>query len=118
MREVTVQINSKHEAQQEKGARNKLQLRKDISVADAAASFQCALVETLVQKTVRAAKLHNVNEIWIGGGRERQHATTRQNAEPLRVARALSAPNAVYGQRGNDRRRCALSSTSWDAGVV
>ncbi len=68
MREVTVQINSKHEAQQEKGARNKLQLRKDISVADAAASFQCALVETLVHKTVRAAKLHNVNEIWMAGG--------------------------------------------------
>lgn len=63
MREVTVQPNS---ARRDDDKRS--QLRADVSVADVAASFQAALVETLVEKTARAAKEHNVSEILLAGG--------------------------------------------------
>ena len=43
-------------------------LRSDLSVADVAASFQKALVEVLVEKTVRAAKEYHVTEILLAGG--------------------------------------------------
>jgi N6-L-threonylcarbamoyladenine synthase len=44
------------------------QLRPDVNVADVAASFQAAVVDALVEKTVRAAMMHNATEIWIAGG--------------------------------------------------
>ncbi|HPS28437.1 MAG TPA: tRNA (adenosine(37)-N6)-threonylcarbamoyltransferase complex transferase subunit TsaD [Candidatus Paceibacterota bacterium] len=37
-------------------------------VADLAASFENAVVDTLVTKTVRAAKENKVKSVWIGGG--------------------------------------------------
>jgi len=37
-------------------------------VADLAASFEKAVVDTLVTKTVRAAKENKVKSVWIGGG--------------------------------------------------
>lgn len=66
MREVTVQSSAT--ARRKRGAEKKAQLRSDISVNDVSASFQSALVEVLVEKTVRAAKEYNVSEIFIAGG--------------------------------------------------
>ncbi len=43
-------------------------LRADVSVKDVAASFQKALVGTLVEKTARAAKEHKATEILMAGG--------------------------------------------------
>ncbi len=66
MREATVLPAS--DARRQRGAEKKAQLRSGISVADVAASFQQALVDTLVDKTARAAKAHNVTEILMAGG--------------------------------------------------
>lgn len=44
------------------------QLKADISVPDVAASFQKALVATLVEKTARAANAFGVTEVFIAGG--------------------------------------------------
>jgi N6-L-threonylcarbamoyladenine synthase len=44
------------------------ELRPDISIADVAASFQAAVVDVLVQKTLRAARDFRVREIFISGG--------------------------------------------------
>lgn len=66
MREVTVQPSSK--ARRERGAEKKNQLRADVSVGDVAASFQAAIVDTLVEKAARAAKEFGVNEILMAGG--------------------------------------------------
>lgn len=66
MRAVTVQPSS--QARRERGAEKKARLRSDVNVADVAASFQAAVVDTLVQKTARAAKAHHVSEILIAGG--------------------------------------------------
>ncbi|MEQ8672445.1 MAG: tRNA (adenosine(37)-N6)-threonylcarbamoyltransferase complex transferase subunit TsaD [Aggregatilineales bacterium] len=65
MREVTVQTsaNSRKNRKAEKS-----QLRSDVSVNDVAASFQEALVDILVEKTVAAAKAYNATEIFISGG--------------------------------------------------
>ncbi len=43
-------------------------LRSDVSVADVAASFQHALVESLVEKTAKAARQYGVSEVFIAGG--------------------------------------------------
>ncbi len=66
MREVTVQPNSG--APREKKVEKRSQLRSDVSVADVAASFQAALVDTLVEKAARAAEEYNVTEILMAGG--------------------------------------------------
>jgi N6-L-threonylcarbamoyladenine synthase len=44
------------------------QMRDDVNVADVAASFQAAVVDVLVEKTISAAVAHNVTEIWMAGG--------------------------------------------------
>jgi len=44
------------------------QLAPGINVADVAASFQAAVVDVLVQKTIRAAVEHGATETWIAGG--------------------------------------------------
>jgi N6-L-threonylcarbamoyladenine synthase len=64
MRQATMTPN----ARQPRGAEKKAQLRNGISVNDIAASFQAALVDSLVEKTARAAKAHNVNEVFLAGG--------------------------------------------------
>jgi len=46
----------------------KLDRRGEANVADMAAEFQAALVEVLVEKTVRAAKQYGVKSILIAGG--------------------------------------------------
>jgi N6-L-threonylcarbamoyladenine synthase len=44
------------------------ELRAGISIPDVAASFQAAVVEVLVQKTIQAAVAYHVTEILISGG--------------------------------------------------
>lgn len=66
MREVTVpQVGPDGK---KRGPEKNPKIRSDISVNDVAASFQDALVGVLVEKTVRAAKEHNVTEILLAGG--------------------------------------------------
>ncbi len=67
MREVTV-MPSAAARRREPGAEKHAILRSDVSVYDAAASFQKALVEALVTKTARAAKARNVKEVLLAGG--------------------------------------------------
>ncbi len=67
LREATVSPS----AAARKGTRNADKqpvLRSDLSVSDVAASFQKALVDALVEKTVRAAREHRVTEILLAGG--------------------------------------------------
>jgi N6-L-threonylcarbamoyladenine synthase len=67
MREATVPPNA-GARRGERSADRKLVLRSDVAVADVAASFQKALVDTLVEKTARAAKEFNATEILLAGG--------------------------------------------------
>ncbi|MBK8027720.1 MAG: tRNA (adenosine(37)-N6)-threonylcarbamoyltransferase complex transferase subunit TsaD [Chloroflexi bacterium] len=64
-------------------------LRSGISVADVAASFQRALVDSLVGKTARAADEHRVSEILIAGGVSAnsalREAMRRETSLPVRV---------------------------------
>ena len=41
---------------------------EELPVADVAASFQSAVTDILVEKTVRAAKEHGATEIFMAGG--------------------------------------------------
>jgi N6-L-threonylcarbamoyladenine synthase len=66
MREVTTQPPS--EDRRKRAPERTPKLRSDVSVNDVAASFQDALVTTLVEKTARAAKAHKVTEIFMAGG--------------------------------------------------
>jgi N6-L-threonylcarbamoyladenine synthase len=53
-------------------------LRSDLTIADVAASFQKALVDALVEKTVRAAKEFKVTEILLAGGVSANQALRRE----------------------------------------
>jgi N6-L-threonylcarbamoyladenine synthase len=66
MREVTVQPSA--QSRNSRSVDKMSQLRSDVSINDVAASFQAALVDTLVEKTARAAKAYHVSEIFIAGG--------------------------------------------------
>ncbi len=66
LREVTVQPTNR--SRPKRGAKKHTTLKSDVSVNDAAASFQEALVDMLVEKTARAARTHNVTEILMAGG--------------------------------------------------
>ena len=39
-----------------------------MNIADVAASFQAAVVEVLVDKTLAAAGAHGASEVWMAGG--------------------------------------------------
>jgi N6-L-threonylcarbamoyladenine synthase len=67
MREVTV-MPSAAARRRERGAEKHAILRADISINDAAAAFQKALVAALVEKTARAAKQYEVTEVLMAGG--------------------------------------------------
>lgn len=58
-------------------------LRPDISIPDVAASFQDALVDSLVEKTVRAAQEYGATEILLAGG---VSANAHLRAEMSRVS--------------------------------
>ncbi len=64
------------------------QLREDVSIPDVAASFQAALVDVLVQKTIRAVKDFGATAILLSGG-------VSANG-PLRQQMAVQAPVPVY----------------------
>jgi len=66
MREATVMPSA--DARRARGAQQKAQLRDGVSINDVAASFQAALVDSLVEKTARAALEHHVTEVMIAGG--------------------------------------------------
>lgn len=53
-------------------------LRENLTVADVAASFQKALVDALVDKTVRAAREYKVTEILLAGGVSANQALRRE----------------------------------------
>ncbi len=86
MREATVLPSA--EARRRRGAEKKAQLRSGVSVSDVAASFQAALVDALVSKTVRAAKEHDVTEILMAGGvsanQALRQAMRKESALPVR----------------------------------
>jgi len=44
------------------------QLSPGVNIADVAASFQAAVVEVLVDKTLAAAGAHGASEVWMAGG--------------------------------------------------
>ncbi|MCA0458247.1 MAG: tRNA (adenosine(37)-N6)-threonylcarbamoyltransferase complex transferase subunit TsaD [Chloroflexi bacterium] len=86
MREVTVpQVGPDGK---KRGPEKNPKIRSDISVNDVAASFQDALVGVLVEKTVRAAKEHNVTEILLAGGVSAnsalRHRLRAESALPVR----------------------------------
>lgn len=68
LRETTVPASAEVRTSRKRPAEKTPRLRSDISVNDVAASFQEALVDILVEKTARAAKEHNVTEVFISGG--------------------------------------------------
>lgn len=68
MREVTVPASAEARASRKRGADKSPVLRSDISINDVAASFQEAVVDILVDKTARAAKVHDAKEVFIAGG--------------------------------------------------
>jgi N6-L-threonylcarbamoyladenine synthase len=86
MREATVPPSA--EARKQRGAEKKAQLKSDLSVNDVAASFQEALVDTLVEKTARAASEHNVTEVFLSGGvsanQRLRQAIRRETELPVR----------------------------------
>ncbi|NLX10477.1 MAG: tRNA (adenosine(37)-N6)-threonylcarbamoyltransferase complex transferase subunit TsaD [Chloroflexi bacterium] len=63
------------------------QLAPGVNVADVAASFQAAVVDVLVEKTVRAAAAHDANAIWITGGVSANQALRKamQQRSPIPV---------------------------------
>jgi N6-L-threonylcarbamoyladenine synthase len=68
MREVTVAPSADARTKREPDNEKKSQLRSDVRVSDVAASFQAAVTDILVEKTVRAAKEYGATEIFIAGG--------------------------------------------------
>jgi N6-L-threonylcarbamoyladenine synthase len=76
---------------------------KQVSVPDVCASFETAMVDTLVMKTLLAARKYKVRHIAVGGGvaantllRERmQEAAQKQGIETHFVDRKLSSDNAA-----------------------
>ena len=76
---------------------------KNISIPDVCASFETAMVETLVTKTLLAAKKYKVHHIAVGGGvaansflREQMQEACRKKAiEAHFVERKLSSDNAA-----------------------
>ncbi len=82
-------VQAPHEGKREpKGeSMNAGNLRPDVSIADVAASFQAAVVDSLVEKTLLAAGDHAVTEVWIAGGVSANQALRRAmtDASPLPV---------------------------------
>ena len=66
MREVTVQPTKR--GHRGRGVEKGAQLRPDVYINDVAASFQAALVDALVDKTVAAAERFDACEIFMCGG--------------------------------------------------
>ncbi len=67
-REITVQPSAQARSKRKRRAEKMAKLRSDISVNDVAASFQEAVVDALVYKTVRAASEFGATEVFLSGG--------------------------------------------------
>lgn len=65
LRAVTVQATGKNNSPP---SEKNVVLKSGLSIPDAAASFQEALVDSLVEKTVRAAQMYGATEIFMAGG--------------------------------------------------
>jgi len=97
-------------------------LRSDVSVRDVAASFQAAVVDTLVEKTVRAAKQFQATEIAVVGGvsanqllRQRLRAESELPVRypPLNLCTdnaAMIAAAAYYRYQAGQRDTLALEA--------
>jgi N6-L-threonylcarbamoyladenine synthase len=92
--------------------------------ADIAASFQRAAVDTLVAKSIRAAKSAKLT-YRRGRRRWRQQAPAQGNCGAVSGRGLLSAHGMVYRQRGDDRRgrritpcRCAPDRRDSGAGAL
>jgi N6-L-threonylcarbamoyladenine synthase len=85
LRAVQVPHEGKREPKGE--SMNADHLRPDVNIVDVAASFQAAVVDSLVEKTLLAAGEHTVTEIWIAGGVSANQALRRAmtDASPLPV---------------------------------
>jgi N6-L-threonylcarbamoyladenine synthase len=84
----------------------KVNLRSDVNIADAAASFQAAAVEMLIAPTLRAAESYGATAIWLAGGVSankylRQQLSARTNlpvyAPPLPLCTDNAAMIAAAG---------------------
>lgn len=98
MRAVKPSQKGRHEAGVENLTNDNL--REDIHVPDVAASFQAAVVDVLVQKTINAAKEYGATEILLAGGvsanRPLREAFAQQADIPVRIPPlALCTDNAA-----------------------
>ena len=81
---------------------------RDIDLPDLAASFQEAIVDVQVGKTIEAARQLERGHRAAGRRRRREHASARTDGarrERGRAPRAVPAARALHGQRGDDRVR-------------
>lgn len=79
---------------------------EEINVPDLAASFQNAVVEVLVSRTIEAAKQHGYKRVAIAGG-VASNSALRAGMEKAVKRRAPVLPSVtdlLYGQCGDDRR--------------
>ena len=86
LRTATVQPHSNRPRQ--RGEENEAPLRSDIRVPDVAASFQQAVVQALVEKTVQAAQEYGATAILLAGGVSAN--------KPLREELSKQAARPVY----------------------
>ncbi len=79
---------------------------RDVSFPDVAASFQEAIVDVQVSKTVTAAKDKRVDTVLLGGGVVANTQAARaddRSGGAGGTSRALPVARPVHGQRGDDR---------------
>lgn len=70
---------------------------EDVCIADVAASFQQAVVEVIVNKTIKAAQSLGVNKIALAGGvAANSHLREQMNASCLSHGLTLQYPSLIY----------------------
>ncbi len=95
----------------------------DIPIADLAASFQAAVVDVLVEKTVAAAEAYNVTEILLAGGvsanKALRQAMTQAAGRPVRYPPLiLCTDNAAMVAACGYFRFQAGQRDGWDLDVI